>query len=365
MNREIMDMKLGCYLRILLLTCLSAQALDTEKISTVVDYLGAMYIEDTSHIDMTESALTGIFSKLDSHSQYLPREEALQLKSLTVGEFIGIGITVSLIDDELIVQSVTPNSPASRAGIEPGSIITHINSNPINPADIYDNIENLRGEVNTQVNITLLKNPKAPIILTRQAIDFNELHTYDLSPNVGYIALNLFNDDTDMELLTALDSHRDKKAIVIDLRNNPGGLLLSAIHAALQFVDGREVSGNIAYIQQKNIDIPVPIPSSARDILQNKPIYVLIGPKTASGAELFAAALKFHKRAIIIGETSFGKGSIQSLIPLADDSAIKITTAYFATPDNQAIQSLGVSPDVYLDTRNSQVLNQVLTTINQ
>ena len=211
-------MKPKCCLKILLLTSLLAHALNVEKISAVVDYLDTMYIGNTSDIDMTESALAGIFSQLDTYSQYLPRDEALQLKSLTVGEFIGIGITVSLINKQLIVQSVTQNSPASRAGIEPGSIITHINSTPINPDDIFDNISRLRGPINTQIEMTLRENPHAPITLTRQAIDFNELLTYDLSPNAGYIALNLFNDDTHMELLSALDTHKNKKSIVIDLQ---------------------------------------------------------------------------------------------------------------------------------------------------
>lgn len=333
-------------------------SIDSDKINNVISHVEHLYVKPLQE-DMTDSALKGILSSLDPYSAYLNQYETNILQQLTNGQFIGIGITLSLKKEQLTIESITKNSPAYQARLQVGDVITHINNLPTD-TDLLKNIERLRGEINTKVTITI--NSK-PITLIRSPIDLKETFVEDFN-TIGYIKLNLFTKDTLNDLVTAVNHHADKEALVIDLRQNPGGLLASALNSTIQFLDGEALNeGIITHIHSKYRDIAIPIPSESKDITNGKPLYILISNNTASGSEIFASTLKHYQRATLIGQTSTGKGSIQSLIPLEDGSSIKLTTAHFTTPDDQPISQIGVSPDLEIDTENDLMLTQVISLI--
>lgn len=350
--------RLSIFMLLLLHQQLFCSNIDSEKISNVISYIEHLYAKPVQS-DMTGPALKGILSSLDPYSTYLNPYETGILKQLTSGKFIGIGITLSLKNNQLTIESVSKNGPAQNAGLQVGDVITHIN-NTRTDSDLLTNIQRLRGEINTEVTITINNNP---VTLIRTPIDIKETFTKDFN-HIGYIRLNLFTNDTLDDLVTAVHSHSNKDALIIDLRYNPGGLLASALNSTIQFLDGDAFNeGIITHIHSKYQDIAIPIPSDSKDITGGKPLYILIGNNTASGAEIFASTLKHYQRATIIGQTSTGKGSIQSLIPLEDGSSIKLTTAYFTTPDDQPISQVGISPNFEMSIEPDLMLNQVITFI--
>lgn len=319
-----------------------------KKIDAVIHAVSEHYVEEQATSDLSDSAIHGVFLNLDQHSYYLTAFEAQQLRNEVHGQFQGIGIALRLQDNQLIVDGVLPHSPAQKAGIKPGDVITHINGKPINTTSMEENILRIRGEDKSYVVLTI---DEKKIKVKRSVIRNENVHfkTFD---NIGYVQLNLFDNDTPKKLESLL-SNPTLKAYIIDLRFNPGGLLNTALLASELFLSGEK---RLTQIHTRHETHEVYIPSASQDILNNKPLYLLIGPHSASGAELFSSTLQFYNRAIVLGDRSRGKGTIQALLPLEDGSMIKLTTAYFTSPDGTTIDKHGVSPNYSVNSFDEALL---------
>lgn len=347
---------------ILIASISNASSLNIEKIDHVFHYIDNMYVEGPPS-DHTESALSGILQGLDKHSSYLSIRDAEFLKMLTQGGFVGIGVSVKLNNQKLIITAVLPNSPASETSIQPGNIITHIDDTPVDPNNILTNISLIRGPINSVTQIRL-EGVKKAIPVIRKKIDLQEIQYNKMPNNLGYIKINLFNQDTLQELKYALTHLADTEALIIDLRTNPGGLLFSSIQATALFLDTKEYpGGDITHVVSRHDHVQIPLPKDTLDQSHHKPIYILTSSATASGAEIFAATLKHYKRATLIGTTTNGKGTIQTLLPLDDGSMIKLTTAYFTTPSGSTINGVGVVPHYEILPNDPALLPKVVKII--
>ncbi|MEC7030566.1 MAG: S41 family peptidase [Pseudomonadota bacterium] len=340
-----------------------ASLLNTQKLDHAFEYINKLYVT-TPPADFTEPALTGILQGLDKHSQYLTKRDADFLKMLTHGGFVGIGVSLQKIHNDYIIASILPQSPASDSDLNVGDIITHIDDRPIQNSDIIEVSQLIRGPENTIVKLTT-KHSDSPVFIKRSKIDFEELSFTRLPNNLGLIKINIFNEDTIKSLKSALTSLSNTQALIIDLRSNPGGLLFSALQATTFFLDYKtHKNANITRIIDREDTVHVPLPNQSVDLYPNKPLFLLVGPKTASGAEIFAAALKHHNRATLIGIPTNGKGTIQTLLPLDDGSMLKLTTAYFTTPDGAAINNIGVAPHHYTIADPFEAYHKAIDLIN-
>ncbi|MCP8352623.1 S41 family peptidase [Candidatus Synchoanobacter obligatus] len=342
-----------------------ATPLDTQKIQDAIDYIHLFYVEDNIQDNFTDQALTGILSYLDPHSQYLTNEQADALKTITQGDFVGVGLSLSLQNQKLIVTNILPNTPAEKSNLKVHDVITHIDQTPIDPNNLLNNIKKMRGPSNSWVTLTRQTAP-FNIRLQRKTIDIPEVNIENLPENITRIHISLFNEDTTDDLIKALYNNQDADAYLIDLRNNPGGLLGAAINATMLFLNYDTVpDATITQLIGKHSTMPFQLPPEATDITQNKPLFILLNQNSASGAEIFASALQYYKRATILGETSQGKGTVQSLIPLGDGSMLKLTTAYFTRPNGDPINNIGIIPDFTINPMTKTPLSKALSFIRK
>ena len=322
----------------------------------VFEKIRSDYVEKPDESKLIESAINGMLSGLDPHSSYLDSKSFRDMQVQTRGEFGGLGIEVTMEDGLIKVVTPIDDTPASRAGVMAGDVITHIDDEAVQGLSLNQAVDKMRGAINSQVRLKIARKGSSDPLelkLTRDVIRIRSVRSRTES-DVGYVRITQFNEQTFEGLKNAIDSMTkeigaDKlKGFVIDLRNNPGGLLDQAIAVSDAFLE----RGEIVSTRGRNADETQRFNARAGDLTKGKPVVVLINGGSASASEIVAGALQDHKRATIIGSRSFGKGSVQTIIPLGSNGAVRLTTARYYTPSGRSIQAKGIDPDV-------QVLNEV------
>ena len=325
---------------------------DLRRFSQVLDLVERNYVKDVTRADLINGALKGMLSALDPHSTFMTPEEYKEMHENTAGEFFGVGIEMTLENGQVTVLTPIDDTPAFRAGVQPGDLILSINGQPTQELSLSEVASRIRGPKGTEVELTLLRaNSKTPhtVRIVRDAIPLVSVKSRKLEDGYYWVRLSRFAEPTADELRKALaQAVKDSKqgglrGIVLDLRNNPGGLLDQAVEVSDMFLS----SGDIVSI--KGRDSAMQRVYSARqqpEDMADVPLVVLINAGSASASEIVAGALRDHKRALIVGERSFGKGSVQNLIPLMDKSGLKLTVALYYTPNGSSIQAEGIVPDV-------------------
>ena len=319
----------------------------------VFDIIKKNYVEDVNDKEVIEYAINGMLQSLDPHSGYMNTEIYVEMQEETRGEFGGLGIEVTMENGYVKVISPIDDTPAAKAGIRPGDYITHIDDTGVLGLSLQDAVEMLRGPVGSNIIITIVRiGEEDPInveikraIITVRAVRFNR------EGNVGYIRLISFSEQADKGIKNAVQSLTNEigesnlVGFILDLRSNPGGLLDQSAKVTDNFLD----TGEIVSIKGRNKKDISRFSASRGDITDGKPIIVLINQGSASASEIVAGALQDHKRAIILGEQSYGKGSVQTIFPLKDSSAIKMTTALYFTPSGDSIHEIGITPDIKVE----------------
>src|SRR6266699_3800573 len=319
----------------------------------VFERVRADYVDDVSDETLVEGAINGMLTALDPHSNYLNSKNFNDMKVQTRGEFGGLGIEVSMENGLVKVVSPIDDTPAAHAGLKPGDLITHLDGTPVQGLTHPEAVDRMRGPVNSDINLTIRREGKEPfdVKLTRANIKIQSVRSHIESKNIGYIRITSFNEQTDVGLANALKSLKqqaDNKLIgvILDLRNNPGGLLDQAVAVSDAFLDKGEIvstRGRRSDDAQRYNARPGAKPASGL------PIAVLINGGSASASEIVAGALQDHHRAILLGTRSFGKGSVQTIIPLAGHGAMRLTTARYYTPSGRSIQAKGIDPDIVVE----------------
>src|SRR6266851_4132156 len=335
----------------------SSNTADTYKqlnlFGDVFELVRSDYVDEVSDETLVEGAINGMLTALDPHSNYLNAKNFNDMKVQTRGEFGGLGIEVSMESGLVKVVSPIDDTPAAHAGLKPGDLITHLDGTPVQGLTLPEAVDRMRGPVNSDINLTIRREGREPfdVKLTRAIIKIQSVRSHIESKNIGYIRITSFNEQTDVGLANALKSLKqqaDNKLIgvVLDLRNNPGGLLDQAVAVTDAFLDKGEIvstRGRRSDDAQRYNARPGAKPASGL------PIAVLINGGSASASEIVAGALQDHRRAILLGTRSFGKGSVQTIIPLPGHGAMRLTTARYYTPSGRSIQAKGIDPDIVVE----------------
>jgi carboxyl-terminal processing protease len=318
----------------------------------VLERVRSDYVEKPEDTKLIKSAINGMLSSLDPHSAYLSADSFSDMQVQTRGEFGGLGIEVTMEDQVVKVVAPIDDTPAARAGVQANDLITHLDGDQIVGMSLEDAVKKMRGPVNTPIILTVVRkgaDEPIDIKIVRDVIRINPVKAR-VEDDVAYVKLTTFNEQTHGNLVTAVERLRkeigDKlKGYVIDLRNNPGGLLDQAIAVSDDFLE----SGAIVITKGRNSEETQRSQARKGDLTDGKKVVVLINGGSASASEIVAGALQDHKRATIIGTRSFGKGSVQTIIPLGANGAIRLTTARYYTPRNRSIQAKGIDPDIVIE----------------
>ncbi|CAI8820782.1 MULTISPECIES: S41 family peptidase [Pseudomonas] len=315
----------------------------------VMDRIKAAYVEPVDDKTLLENAIKGMLSNLDPHSAYLGPEDFLELQESTSGEFGGLGIEVGMEDGFIKVVSPIDETPASRAGIEAGDLIVKINGQPTRGQTMTEAVDKMRGKVGEKITLTLVRDGGNPfdVTLARAVIQVKSVKSQMLEDGYGYIRITQFQVKTGEEVGKALaklrkDNGKKMRGLVLDLRNNPGGVLQSAVEVADHFL----TKGLIVYTKGRIANSELRFSADPADASEGVPLVVLINGGSASASEIVAGALQDQKRGVLMGTDSFGKGSVQTVLPLNNDRALKITTALYFTPNGRSIQAQGIVPDI-------------------
>jgi carboxyl-terminal processing protease len=307
------------------------------------------YVGKISDEKLVEGAINGMLTALDPHSNYLNAKNFDDMKVQTRGEFGGLGIEVSMENGLVKVVSPIDDTPAAHAGIKPGDLIVKIDGSAVQGMSLPKAVEKMRGPVNSDITLTISRKGEKPfdVKLTRAIIKIKSVRAHLIDSDIGYIRITSFTEQTDLGLHNAItklkqDSHDKMAGIVLDLRNNPGGLLDQAVAVASTFSS----KGEIVSTRGRSADDAQRYDSHTADVTGGLPMAVLINGGSASASEIVAGALKDHHRAILIGTRSFGKGSVQTIIPMPGHGAMRLTTARYYTPSGHSIQALGIEPDI-------------------
>jgi carboxyl-terminal processing protease len=319
----------------------------------VFELVRANYVDEVSDETLVEGAINGMLTSLDPHSNYLNAKNFNDMKVQTRGEFGGLGIEVSMENGLVKVVSPIDDTPAARAGLKPGDLITHLDGTPVQGLTLPEAVDRMRGPVNSEINLTIRREGKEPfdVKLTRAIIKLQSVRSHVEGSNIGYIRITSFNEQTDVGLANAIKALKQQAnnkliGVILDLRNNPGGLLDQAVAVSDAFLDKGEIvstRGRRADDAQRYNTRPGTKPTTGL------PMAVLINGGSASASEIVAGALQDHHRAILIGTRSFGKGSVQTIIPLAGHGAMRLTTARYYTPSGRSIQAKGIDPDIVVE----------------
>ncbi|MEN6541660.1 S41 family peptidase [Parvibaculum sp.] len=319
----------------------------------VFERVRADYVEPTDDTKLIESAINGMLTSLDPHSSYMNPKNFRDMQVQTRGEFGGLGIEVTM--ENGVVKVVTPidETPASRAGLRPNDYITHIDGKPILGMTLSDAVDKMRGPVNTAVTLTVVRkgvDEPFDVKLTRDIITIKSVK-YHREGDIAYVRITSFNEQTGELLEEAVQTLKKQigtakvKGYVLDLRNNPGGLLEQAIAVSSDFIS----EGEIVSTRGRHSEDTQRYNARGGDMTGGKPVIVLINGGSASASEIVAGALQDHRRATILGTRSFGKGSVQTIIPLGSDGALRLTTARYFTPSGHSIQAKGIVPDIQVE----------------
>ncbi|MBK8133359.1 MAG: S41 family peptidase [Gammaproteobacteria bacterium] len=329
---------------------------ELQLFAQVFDQVRNAYVEEIDDRVLLQKAVTGLLGQLDPHSAFLEAESYTELKEHTTGEFGGIGVELGLDRGYVSVVSPIDDTPAARAGLQPGDLILQLDDRSTQGMSLEEAISLMRGDKGSTIKLTLgREGATEPLVvtLTRDTIAIKSIRKEVLEPGFAYLRIAQFQEQTGAELTRAIAELRKQepalKGMVIDLRNNPGGLLPASIDVADALLD----NGLIVYTEGRIASSNTRAMATPGDALEGIPLTVLINEGTASAAEIVAGALKDHRRALIVGTRSFGKGSVQTVLPLQDGRAIKLTTARYFTPSGNSIQADGIQPDV--EVRRAEV----------
>ena len=317
----------------------------------VFERVRADYVEEVTDERLIESAIQGMLSALDPHSSYLNSDSFRDMRVQTKGEFGGLGIEVTMENGLVKVVSPIDDTPAFRAGVEAGDLITHLDSEAVLGLTLSEAVEKMRGRVNTDLRLTIRREGREPfdITITRDVIKITAVRSRT-EGKVGYLRITTFNEQTSDNLEKAVKKLSDELGdqlvgYVVDLRNNPGGLLDQAIAVSDAFLD----QGEIVSTRGRDPDDSQRHNARPGDLAEGRPIVLLINGGSASASEIVAGALQDHRRAIVLGTRSFGKGSVQTIIPLSGEGAMRLTTARYYTPSGRSIQAKGIDPDIIVE----------------
>ena len=320
----------------------------------VLEKINKEYVDEINQSESMDSAINGLLQSLDPYSAYMSPEIFNEMQTETSGEFGGLGIEVSMESGVVKVISPIDDTPASRAGIKAGDYIVKINDVQVQGKSLSEAVDLMRGPVGSGIELTIRRRGERKALIfnvVREIIQIQSVKADILEKNIGYLRLTSFNENSGKQIereIKKLEKNKDVKSYILDLRNNPGGLLSQAIKISDFFLDNGEIvstksrkpSENRKWFAKKG------------DLTKGKVLIVLINYGSASASEIVAGALKDHKRAILLGENSYGKGSVQSIIPLKNDGAIRLTVAKYYLPSGKSISEVGVSPDIEIDEEN-------------
>ena len=309
------------------------------------------YVEEVGDSEMIEAAINGMLTSLDPHSSYLNAKSFRDMQVQTRGEFGGLGIEVTMEGGFVKVVSPIDDTPAFRAGVQPADLITHLDGAAVLGMTLAEAVEKMRGRPDTDIKLTIRRDGQSPfdVTITRAVIKIQSVRSRT-EGNVGYLRITSFNEQTDSGIDRAVKNLREElganlRGLVLDLRNNPGGLLDQAIAVSNAFLD----KGEIVSTRSRRKQDGQRFNASEGDISGGVPMVVLVNGGSASASEIVAGALQDHRRAIILGTQTFGKGSVQTIIPLPGHGAIRLTTARYYTPSGRSIQAKGIKPDIVIE----------------
>ncbi len=311
------------------------------------------YVEIISDKDLLENAVRGMLAGLDPHSSYLDPQDYLALQQGTSGEFGGLGIEVGMEDGFLKVIAPIDDTPAQRAGVQAGDVIIRLDDMPVKGISLNNAVKKMRGEAGTKIKISVVRDGEdMPLELTivRDVIQIQSVKSRYLEPGFAYIRISHFQSRTGDDLQKQIrelkhDAVGGLKGLILDLRNNPGGVLGSAVSVSDAFLN----EGRIVYTQGRMEDAELEFNAKPPDSTDGAPLVVLVNEGSASASEIVAGALQDRQRAVIMGRRSFGKGSVQTILPMNNDAALKLTTARYYTPSGRSIQAEGIMPDIIID----------------
>ncbi|MEM8844176.1 MAG: S41 family peptidase [Pseudomonadota bacterium] len=309
------------------------------------------YVEEVGDKSLLEGAIRGMLASLDPHSTFLSEDEFKELQIGTSGEFGGLGIEVGMEDGFVRVISPIEGTPADEAGVKAGDLIIKLDETQVKGLTLGEAVKLMRGKRGSDILLTIIREGEQEpieITVTRDVIRVKSVRSRILEPGYGYIRISSFQSKTTRNVIEAVDkllkeSDQDLDGLVLDLRNNPGGVLTGAVGVSDIFLGDGEL---IVYTKGRVKDAELEYSASTNDTLDGAPIIVLINEGSASASEIVAGALQDHNRAVIMGKSSFGKGSVQTILPLKDNNALKLTTARYYTPEGRSIQAEGIEPDI-------------------
>ncbi len=335
--------------------------------SEVLDKINKEYVEEVNQSDAMDAAINGVLQSLDPYSAYMSPELYKNMQTETKGEFGGLGIEVGMEAGVIKVISPLDNSPAAEEGVKAGDYIVKINDNQVQGKSLSEAVDLMRGPVGSDIEITVRRRGEKKALIfniTREIIKVSSVKSEIINKKTGYLRLTSFNENSGSQIKNKIEEFKKNKQVknyILDLRNNPGGLLSQAVKISDFFLDSGEIVSTKSKRKYENNKWF----AKKGDILKGETIIVLINYGSASASEIVAGALQDHKRAIVIGENSYGKGSVQSIIPLKNDGAIRLTVSKYYLPSGKSISEVGVSPDIEIAESSDEKFKFNTETDNQ
>ena len=323
--------------------------------SEVLNKIEEEYVTEIDQAKTMDAAINGVLQSLDPYSSYMSPESFVNMRTETSGEFGGLGIEVGMESGVVKIISPIDNTPASKAGIKAGDYIVKINNEQVQGKNLMEAVELMRGPIGSSIELTIRRKGERKSLIfniTREKIKIESVKSETIKNNIGYIRLTSFNENSSNQIKKKIDEFNKKKLItkyILDLRNNPGGLLTQAIKISDFFLENGEIVSTRGRIKSENRKWF----AKKGDLIDGKPLIVLTNYGSASASEIVAGALKDHKRAILLGVNSYGKGSVQSIIPLKNKGAIRLTISKYYLPSGKSISKVGVTPDIIVEEENN------------
>ncbi len=332
---------------------------ELQRFTKVIEYVKEYYVKPVNDDVLFENAMRGMMAGLDPHSTYLDKEEFAELKESTSGKFGGLGVEVLPEDGFIRVISPIDDTPAQRAGIQAGDLIIKLDDTPVKGLTARQSIELMRGEKGSKITLTIIRQGEASplkITVVRDTINAQSVRSKNIDEGIAYLRVSQFQSNSGTELTRAIQAFKKNnggkiKGLILDLRNNPGGVLDSAVQIADAFLDRdklKQYDGVIVFTKGRLPGSQIKEKAHAGDLTNGAPLVVLINSGSASASEIVAGALQDYKRAVVVGGDSFGKASVQTVLPLKDDRGLKLTTALYYTPAGRSIQATGIKPDIII-----------------
>lgn len=326
---------------------------EARLLAEVLERVKRDYVEAVDDHELIEAAIRGMVADLDPHSAFLAPDEFQEIRISTSGNYMGIGLEVSVENDQVVVVTPMDGSPAANAGVQPGDIVLSIDGMPVDPRDLDDTVARMRGRPGTPVVLGIRRpGVETPMSfeLARERIEVHSVRSELLESGYGYVRISHFSETTAQDLARVVgelsaQAGEPLRGLVLDLRNNPGGVLEAAVAVADAFLDG----GLIVTADGRMPEARFRIEATAGDLLDGAPVTVLVNGGSASASEIVAGALRDQERATVVGTVTFGKGSVQTVMPLSEGRAIKLTTSRYYTPSGQSIHGRGIQPDVTVE----------------